>query len=102
MYRTQANLGQHAPRSQKLMKQLGKGSAYLESLPISFKEQLQRQKEHGHPWHVLAFVQTKPFLVRVRRSIFQPKVLHEVARHNGGLYVRAAWTRRGCRQEVCL
>ena len=41
------------PRSQKLMKQLGKGSAYLESLPISFKEQLQRQKEHGHPWHVL-------------------------------------------------
>ena len=59
-----ANLGRHNLRSQKLMKQLGKGSAYLDWLSTEFTKQLQRQKEHGHPWHLLSFVQTKPFLVR--------------------------------------
>ncbi|CAL5218712.1 g424 [Coccomyxa viridis] len=57
-----ATLDRHALRHKRLLGQLAEGSAYLESLPTKFMEQLQRQKEHGRPWHILSFVQTKPFL----------------------------------------
>ena len=66
----QATLGRHALRFLKEKKRLAKGSAYLESLSNRLIEQLQRQKEHGHPWHILSFVQTKPFLVRDYMSTF--------------------------------